>query len=151
MNAKGFYLFKGALGCTFMEASEVEVLDVVRSPKDDILDLIFSQDPRTGFPTGALEAYMSDSTNIEVREYLDKVLFKELPDNLPTGDLLQFLKDDVDTDFLAKVSRNQFESNEDYMERLQSYFDELEKDKQLKKKLNDWNEKIAQASAAQSS
>lgn len=135
MKGKGFYMFQDVLKCKFMDSNPVEVVDVVRDSKDDLLDLIFSIDARTGFPQGALQAYLSDKTNTEVREFISSKLLQELPDNLPTGKLLDFIKEDVDTDFLANVCRNRFESVESYEERLNSYFKKFEDDKQYQANL----------------
>lgn len=133
-------MLRGALSCEYMSSIPVEPLDVARDSKDDLLDLIFSTDNRTGFPNSAIDMFLSEKTDNEVREYIKSNILMELPDNLPQGQLLDFIKsDETDASFLAQVSRNRFESAEQYETRLSALFRQYQQEFEFKKRYAELN------------
>lgn len=117
-----------------MSVEHPVLVDKSRSADDDILDLIYSVDPVTNLPSGSIEQYLSDKTNSQVRDYIEKVIFKEIPrDEYPDGLRDEILK--LDSDFIAKTSRNRFEPLDEYEKRVESYFNEIENSKEFEKKV----------------
>ncbi len=55
-----------------------EVLDD-DNPEKQILGLIFAPDPLTGMPSSDISIYLSDKTNPQVRDYIQRFLMSELP------------------------------------------------------------------------
>lgn len=106
-----------------------------RSSKDDMLDLIYCIDPVTGFPSGAISQYLSDKTNDQVRQFIERNLLQEHND----GDSFPAtLREDIlklDGEFISKTCRRRFEDKESYESRLQSYFNEIESDKNKQKEI----------------
>lgn len=130
----GYNIFKGLEGVQYMSTEHPVLVDKSRSADDDILDLIYSVDPLTNLPSGTIEQYLSDKTNSQVRDYIEKVIFKEIPrDEYPDGLRDEILK--LDSDFIVKTSRNRFESLDDYEKRVESYFNEIENSKEFEKKV----------------
>lgn len=130
----GFNIFKGLDGLSYMASDHPVSVDKSRSCEDDILDLIYSVDPITNLPSGSIEQYLSDKTNNQVRDFIEKVIFKEIPrDEYPDGLREEILK--LDSDFIAKTSRNRFEPLDEYEKRVESYFNEIENSKEFEKKV----------------
>lgn len=103
------------------EYEKKEVL--VRNKFDDLLDIIYSIDPRTGTPRGDLAVFMSKDANPEIRDFIQQNLMMEMPTiegrGLVMSDALRnsFTKNITDDD-IAEFSRNSGETSEDYMKRL---------------------------------
>lgn len=130
----GYNIFKGLDGIEFMPTEHPVLVDKSRTADDDILDLIYSLDPLTNLPSGSIEQYLSGKTNSQVRDYIEKVIFKEIPrDEYPDGVRDEILK--LDSDFIAKTSRNRFEPLDEYEKRVESYFNEIENSKEFEKKV----------------
>lgn len=145
MKQVGFYLLKGITtsDASFMPCSmtKIDASTRVRSKDDDILDMIFCIDPITRFPCTSIAAYLSDKTADEVRTYIERNLLKDIPaDQYPTN--IREALNDIDTDFMVKVSRNQFETDEEYEDRVSGYLQELERDQEVKDKIAAFNEKL---------
>lgn len=130
----GYNIFKGLDGVQYMPVEHPVLVDKSRTADDDILDLIYSVDPCTNLPSGSIEQYLSEKTNSQVRDYIEKVIFKEIPrEEYPSN-----LRDEIlnlDSDFIAKTSRNRFEPLDDYEKRVESYFNEIENSKEFEKKV----------------
>lgn len=128
-----------------MPAEVPQDIEVRGSSKEDLLDLIFTLDPLTNMPTGTIEQYLSDKTSDEVRSFIERNLLQE-HDSGEYQNIPSTLRDDLinlDSDFIAKVSRNRFETKEQYEERVSSYFKEIEQDKKLQKELSKLRAKYA--------
>ena len=50
-------------------------------PTSQILGVIFAPDPETGMPRSDIAIYMSEKTNPQVRDYINKFLMNQLPDS----------------------------------------------------------------------
>lgn len=110
--------------------------EVAPSSADEMLNLIYSVDPLTNLPAGALGQYLSDKTNEQVRQFIEKNILVEHDNGLhdyPSDIREQMLK--LDSNFIAETSRNRYESVEDYEARVKSYFDKIESDKEYQKRV----------------
>lgn len=130
----GYRIYKGVESIDYTPpctVSEDSVKSDVRHKHDDILDMIYCRDPLTNIPCGTISQYLSDKTSDEVRQFIERNLLVDLPDN--SMDVPSSLRDDLlslDSEFIAKVSRNSYESKEDYEHRVEGYFREMEADKE---------------------
>ena len=132
----GYYNFKGLKGIDYMPFKKSERKPKVRGKHEDILDLIYCLDPITGLPTGAVDQFLSEKTNEQVRQYIEQVIFKEIPrDEYPANLREEILN--LDSEFIAKTCRNRFEPRDEYETRVKSYFDEIEHDKEVQRKVKD--------------
>lgn len=145
MSYKGFRIYSGYRPEDYMPASypDGKKKTDVRGKDDDMLDIIFCRDPLTNLPAGSLSMYLSDKTNEQVRKWIEDNLLRENPESVmsvPSNLRDELLK--LDSDFIAKVSRNRFEDKESYEKRVQSYFDEIEQDKAYQKKVKELRAKL---------
>lgn len=92
---------------------------------DEVGELIFAPDPRTGIPRSDLAIVMSNSARPEVAEYIRQTLQRALPDSVRSDS----------PDDAIKFVRNARESLEAYGDRLRSICDEAYK-KERKSKSN---------------
>lgn len=131
----GFRIYNGLSGinyCPFPSCPSVET--EVRDKNQDILDLIFSVDPVTLLPVGSLAMYMSDKTNKEVVEFIEDNLLKEFKQS-NVGNYPQAVIDglrELDSKFMCEISRNRFETTEDYEIRVRDYLDNLKRETDFK-------------------
>lgn len=63
--------------------THVDVDQTVDNPSDDILQIIFAPNPRTGYPSSDLSLLVSKRVAPEVRDYIQSRLAQ--PINLPAG------------------------------------------------------------------
>lgn len=140
---------RGVVGLVYCDPPERKEKQKVRSSSEDMLDLIYCLDPVTNLPSGALSQYLSDKTNAQVRDFIERNLMVEHGDS-PYSTYPANLREEVlklDSEFIAKTSRDRFESKDHYEARVQRYFDELEKDKQFQKNLSDVRKRIQKQSS----
>lgn len=126
----GFQQYSNLENIQYMDVLEETPKAKRRGVNDDLLDMVYCIDPVTGFPSGAISQYLSDKTNDQVRSFIERHLLNDSPDNqisVPQNLREQLLN--LDSEFIAKTSRNRFESKEQYEDRVQQYFKELEEDK----------------------
>lgn len=138
----GFKRYDSLVGVEFMPVQEIEKSDtIVRTADDSLLDLIYCKDPQTNLPCGALNAYLSDKTSEQVRAFIEQKIFKELPsETIPSNIREEILT--LDSEFIAKTSRNRFEDFESYEARVKSYFDEIENDKKYQERMKKLTESL---------
>lgn len=132
----GFRIYMNLDKVKSLPAQDVEVKDVAPTSVDDMLNLIYALDPLTGLPGGAISMYLSDKTNQQVREFIEKNILVEHDNG--EHDYPASIREDIlklDSEFIAKTSRNRYESREDYEARVEQYFNEIEKQKDYDKKL----------------
>lgn len=110
-------LFNGIINPHPEVPEEVEP-DSVSSELDNIINEIFSVDPKTGLPKGDLQYYMSADGNPEVKAWLEENLLK------PRSVASKSSMEDVTDDLIAEMTRNVDESSDDYVARLASIRDE---------------------------
>lgn len=131
----GFRIYKNLDLVGALPPDPIEKEEVAPSSVDDMLNLIYALDPITGLPSGAINQYLSDKTNEQVRQFIEKNLLIEHDNgshDYPSDIREEILK--LDSSFIAETSRNRFESVEDYEARVQDYFDKIEADKEFQKK-----------------
>lgn len=130
MDTKGYSMYAGLKDitpCSAVPMSERKFDDIdVKDKNQSILDLIFTIDSVTGFPCGDLSMFMSDKTNAEVKRFISDYLMQEHDVkgflDLPS-DVRQQMKD-LDTEFIANMSRKRYESVEDYEARIKQYMED---------------------------
>lgn len=126
MYGKGYFLHTGIQDVIHMPSIPVEDSSDMTSYGDsNILDLIFSADPVTGWPMSSVGAYLSDKTNDEVRTYIERNLLREFEGNSISSEMKESLSK-VDTDFLVQCSRNRFETSDQYEQRLSQLLSDME-------------------------
>ena len=114
----------------------------VRSVADKLLDLIFSTDSN-GWPQSSLSVMLSDKTSDDVRTFIQNNLLSVGSDDHVINDekvVSEFRN--LSSEFLAKCSRNRFESVEDYENRLQ----EIIRDDELSAQLDSFHKKLQEVS-----
>lgn len=95
----------------------------VRPPYEELLDMIYSIDPRSGMPKGDLAVFMNGDANPEIRDFIQKNLMMEMPisegQGLVMNDALRnsFTKNITDDD-IAEFSRNANETSDEYAKRI---------------------------------
>lgn len=94
------------------EIKKVKRSDVVNQ-NEVLLDSIFAVDPRTGFPTSDITAFLSDKVSPEVKMFIQSQLLKP---NRSVGS-----SSDLDEDTIAMLSRGHNESLEIYKDRLMDF------------------------------
>ena len=132
----GFRIYMNLDKVKSLPAQDVEVKDVAPTSVDDMLNLIYALDPLTGLPGGAISMYLSDKTNQQVRDFIEKNILVDHDNG--EHDFPASIREDIlklDSEFIAKTSRNRYESREDYEARVEHYFNEIEKQKDYDKKL----------------
>lgn len=139
----GYQQYDHLDGVEFMAVDKIDVehSDVVN--KDSLLDLIFKIDPVTNLPSGVLSQYLSDKTNAQVRDYIERNILIDLPDtgvSIPESLRTDYLK--LGSDFIAEVAREPYESREAYEARIEKKFNEIEADKQRQKENAKWRKRF---------
>lgn len=133
----GFRQYINVSSTRYLPVDVPVVESIAPSKVDSMLDLIYAVDPITGFPSGAISQYLSDKTNDQVRKFIEDNILYEIDNG--SHDYPANLRDEVlklDSEFIAKTSRNRYESLEAYEDRVKSYFDDLEHDKEYHKRLS---------------
>lgn len=99
-----------------------EIKKVKRSDTIDqtevLLDSIFCVDPKTGFPTSDITAFLSDKVSPEVKMFIQSQLLRP---NRSVGS-----SSDLDEDTLAMLSRGHNESLDSYKDRLMDFINSQE-------------------------
>lgn len=94
-----------------------------RPPYEELLDMIYSIDSRTGMPKGDLAVFMNGDANPEIRDFIQKNLMMEMStgdgQGLVMNDALRnsFTKNITDDD-IAEFSRNANETSDEYAKRI---------------------------------
>lgn len=109
------------------------------SKHEDILDFIYASDPLTGFPSGCLSHYLNDSTRPEIKQFIEDYLLK----NVPEQHVLSFPQDvanhikDLDENFVFDCMQGQYETAEQYKDRMLQKIKDLSDSEKHKKWLDD--------------
>lgn len=142
----GFGIYKGLENISYVSPKVEPVIESdVRAKDDDILDIIFSIDPRTGLPCGSISQFLSDKTNPQVREYIAQNVLVDLPDNAFSAPELAASKvtREVGDDFLIYCLRRGDETIEDYESRVSSFLDSQRKARETERNLRKLNNRNA--------
>lgn len=86
-----------------------------------VLSEVFSVDPVSGLPKGALSYYLAPDANPQVRAWLENNLLK--PRAISVGSSVEGVTDDM----IAEMQRRPNESNFDYAKRMRGIFDDCTK------------------------
>lgn len=140
-NYNGFSQYNGLADIKPMPCIRAPKVKADRQEKDkDILDFIFACDPVTGFPTGSLSHYLSDDTRTEIKDYIERYLLRDIPEQHALQYPAEVARhiNDLDSNFVFDCMRGQYETAEQYKDRMTSWMKELsesEKNKQWTKNL----------------
>lgn len=140
----GFAIYKGCETIKYCTPPQEEILQKeTRSSDDDILDLIFSVDPRTGYPTGAINQYESDKTNLQVREYIKQNILVDLPDTAFSTPSMQAREASrlLGDDFMIQCMKMRDESVEQYEQRVSDFLDHQKKIRDTERNLRELSSK----------
>lgn len=139
MNSRGFKIYQGIENVVYPEVPEQEVpKSDVKSESDKIFDLIFAIDSHR-IPCSSVATMLSDKTSDDIRQFIQK--------NLVEGGRQAHLINDpnivsefdkMSSEFIAKCSRNRFESIEQYEDRL----NKIIADDNLASLVQSFNEKL---------
>lgn len=126
----GFYCFKGLRDVVYKSPTPPVIETPVQSEQERLLDMIYTSDPETGLPSGAIEQFLSEKTSDQVRSFIERTILKEIPNEssgIPVSLHDEVLK--LDPEFIARTCRNRFESLDQYEARVERYFNEIEDSK----------------------
>lgn len=143
MNTKGFKRFDSLRDYTPLPSDpSPKVEDPVKSPTDLILDQIFSLDVN-GWPRTSLAAMLSDKTSADVRKYIEDNILVATQDKSLIGDadIVQKFKD-LDSEFIATMSRDRFETVQQYEARINDYIERQKTEMTFKKRYEDFKKKL---------
>lgn len=143
----GFSFYKGLDGLKFTQPSRnMKPVKVdVKKQIESVLDLIYSADSNTGYPSGALGHYFSDKVSPEVRIFIEQELFgKELPETAPmfgSSQVREVLRD-MDDSFLIETLPKHTETSEEYADRMKSYIENIKKQSDYDKRVVKWRKSL---------
>lgn len=104
----------------------------VESPADRVFNLIFARD-RHGWPNSSVEVMLSPKTSEEVRNFIQQnLLIQKNEQHLFNDQKVINEFQNLSSDFIAKTSRNRYESIEDYENRLHSIIEDYQKEETFK-------------------
>ena len=139
MDNRGFKIYRGIEEVSYPEIEEIQVsVSDVKSESDKIFDLIFASDSNR-VPCGSVATMLSDKTSDDVRQFIQRNLIdgsRQAHLINDEGVVNEFQK--MSSDFIAKCSRNRYESIEQYEDRLQ----QIIKDDNLATLVKSFNEKL---------
>lgn len=141
MNNKylGYSRYQGLDKIQYIEPTEKSVGNLVgwssdiRAKEDDLLDLIFTRDPLTNLPTGAYQQFLSDKIQPEIRQFiLDYLMSRSVDTDTDIPDDISAQFDNLPSEFIAQCSRNQYESVEQYEQRISEYIRQAREEDEFK-------------------
>lgn len=146
----GFNRYKGLENIEYIRPTIEETSIDVRSQHDDILDVIYSVDPITGFPAGAYQMFLSEKTSDDVRKFISDYLMNNNQSaglDVPDDVLDQYRQ--LPTEFIAQVYPSRNESVEQYEERISEYMNQYRQEEEFKRRYDELfgehNKKVSHA------
>ena len=138
----GFSQYNFPLDGYIPQTGESSPVQDVRDSAESIFDLIFAVDPVTGLPSGIISQYLSDKTSADVKEFIERT-FKGIssPEVSVAPEEIHKEYDSLSTSLVADLSRNRFESVEQYEERIKSFLSDNKAEVYRDKLLKDLREK----------
>lgn len=104
----------------------------VESSADRVFNLIFSRD-RHGWPNSSVEVMLSPKTSEEVRNFIQQnLLIQKNEQHLFNDQKIINEFHNLSSEFIAKTSRNRYESIEDYENRLHGIIEDYQKEETFK-------------------
>lgn len=94
--------------------------EVMKTPQDSLLSVVYAPDARTGLPTGDIQYYVSDRASEDVKQFILQNLMKDVSVAKNVANP-QGLSDDA----LLELSRGLNESVDDYVLRMQKQVDDF--------------------------
>lgn len=113
----------------------IEKVDVADKNKQ-LLDFIFAVNPRTQMPSGDIACFLSADVNPQVKAFIEANLLRDIGDSSSefsvSTDLQNKFRDVISDDDIAKYSRNNGESQEEYSFRLHAEFEKMRYENRMK-------------------
>ena len=118
----GYNIYKGLENRVYVIPPAPQLPKVVVKSSEDIINMIFSVDPDTLLITSDITHYLGNKTAPEVKQFIQSELMRESseksPISLPTDSLEQYRN--IPDDLRVELMRGEFETVEDYQERIMS-------------------------------
>lgn len=134
----GFNRYKGLEDIVYIQPDDVSVSVDVRSQHEDLLDLIYSIDPITGFPSGAYQMFLSEKTSDDIRKFISDYLMNNNQSaglDLPQDVLDQY--NQLPTEFIAQVYPSRYETTEQYETRISEYINQYRQEEDFRRKYDE--------------
>lgn len=138
-SSRGFKIYEGIENVVYPDIPEMEVPRTdAKSEADKIFDLIFATDSNR-VPCSSVATMLSEKTSDDIRQFIQR----NLVDGRHKSHLINDPKvvsefDKMSSEFIAKCSRNRFESIEQYEDRL----NQIIKDDNLASLVESFNKKL---------
>lgn len=93
-----------------------------------LVDVIYSVNPKLGYPQGDLAIWLSDNANPEIKDFIQRNLQMNSGESSSvemSTDLQNQLKRAISDDDIAAFSRRRDETSEEYSDRIYGYLQEM--------------------------
>ena len=107
---------------------DVQAKNDVPQKLKQLVDVIYSVNPKLGYPQGDLAIWLSDNANPEIKEFIQKNLHMNSDVSSPiemSTDLQNQLKRAITDDDIAAFSRRRDETSEEYSDRIYNYLQNM--------------------------
>lgn len=140
----GFKIYGGLKNVKTMPSVRGVDPVITKSDSDRIFDLVYNHD-HLGWPAGTYSQYLSESVPADVRQFIADTLMRNTGRSMITDELPEHLDElsKLGSDFIAKCSRNRFESIERYEQRMMEYVEQLRKEEYFKQKYSEYKNKLS--------
>lgn len=134
----GFKRYAGLENIEYIQPDVITSSIDVRDKYEDILDIIYTVDPVTKFPSGAYQMLLSEKTSDDVRRFISDYLMNnnqssglDVPDNV----LEQYRQ--LPTEFLAQIHPSAYETSEQYEARINDYVNRYNQEEEFKRRYDE--------------
>lgn len=144
MNTLGFNRYRNLLDSNIVDGDPiVEKTSEVKSPEEVIIDQIFSCD-ENGWPRSSWEVFLSKKTSDDIRKYIqDNLMTLQSGQHAISDEKVVAAYRDLDSEFLAELSRNRYESVDQYEQRISEKIQQLRLSEETKKNFEAFKKKYA--------
>lgn len=115
---------------------DVQAKNDVPDKLKQLVDIIYSVNPKLGYPQGDLAIWLSDNANPEIKDFIQKNLHLSSEPSSPvemSTDLQNQLKRAITDDDIAAFSRKRDETSEEYSKRIYGYLQNMKISAEAKK------------------
>lgn len=127
---------------------DVQAKNDVPQKLKQLVDVIYSVNPKLGYPQGDLAIWLSDNANPEIKDFIQRNLQMNPGESSPvemSTDLQNQLKRAITDDDIAAFSRRRDETSEEYSDRIYGYLQDMKLKADAKKYIKELKE-LADAS-----
>ena len=115
---------------------DVQAKNDVPPKLKQLVDAIYSVNPKLGYPQGDLAIWLSDNANPEIKDFIQRNLQMNPGESSPvemSTDLQNQLKRAITDDDIAAFSRRRDETSEEYSDRIYGYLQDMKLKADVKK------------------